>query len=224
MLSERQEQILESLVAEYINLAQPVSSQYLEETYDFAVSPATIRNELVLISEKGYLAQPHTSSGRVPTDKGYRFFVDKLLGKREETAGARFCFAVQDPAFMLREAARELALASSLVAAAAWGDFVWKEGWRELFLQPEFQNTQVLLDFTRFVDDFEKNLSDFSVHDAVHVSIGRENRFSRVKDFSIMVRVCEVPGKERFTVALLGPRRMAYDKNIQLLDSFHGSG
>lgn len=221
MLSERQEQILESSVAEYINLALPVSSQHLQEYYDFGVSPATIRNELVALSEKGYLVQPHTSSGRVPTDKGYRFFVDKLLQEKEEAGRKRISFE-KDPAFMLQEAARELAFASSLVSAVSWGNLFWKEGWGMVFSQPEFQDAGILQNFTRFVDDAEKNLQRFPAEDSVHVLIGRENRFSKAKDFSIMVRVCEVSGSHQLVLALLGPRRMAYEKNMQLLDSFYG--
>jgi heat-inducible transcriptional repressor len=78
MLDDRKAAILRAVVAEYIETAQPVGSQHVAGHAGLAVSPATVRNEMVLLEREGYLAQPHTSAGRVPTDKGYRFFVDHL--------------------------------------------------------------------------------------------------------------------------------------------------
>ncbi len=77
-LDARKATILEAVVAEHINTAQPVGSSSVAHSPDVAVSPATVRSEMVALEREGYLAQPHTSAGRVPTDKGYRFFVDHL--------------------------------------------------------------------------------------------------------------------------------------------------
>ena len=78
MLDERRAAILRAVVEGYIETAQPVGSAYVARSGDLNVSPATIRNEMVALEQEGFLAQPHTSAGRVPTDKGYRFFVDSL--------------------------------------------------------------------------------------------------------------------------------------------------
>jgi heat-inducible transcriptional repressor len=78
MLDDRKAAILRAVVAEYIETAQPVGSQHVARAPGLAVSPATVRNEMAVLEREGYLAQPHTSAGRVPTDKGYRFFVDHL--------------------------------------------------------------------------------------------------------------------------------------------------
>ena len=83
-LTARQSQILQSAVLAYVNLAVPVSSQLLEEKYDLAVSPATIRNEMKWLEGEGFLVQPHTSAGRIPTDKGYRFVVDSVFQEEGE--------------------------------------------------------------------------------------------------------------------------------------------
>jgi heat-inducible transcriptional repressor len=79
MLSERRRQILNALVREYIDSGQPVSSRGLVDQYGLGYSPATVRNELAALEEGGYVYQPHISSGRVPTDTGYRAFVDGLM-------------------------------------------------------------------------------------------------------------------------------------------------
>ncbi|HXW82419.1 MAG TPA: hypothetical protein VEJ84_23175, partial [Acidimicrobiales bacterium] len=78
MLDDRKSSILRAVVDCYIRTAQPVSSGYVVELGELAVSPATVRNEMAVLEQEGYLFQPHASAGRVPTDKGYRFFVDSL--------------------------------------------------------------------------------------------------------------------------------------------------
>ena len=81
MLSDRRQIVLRTLIEEYIARALPVGSRTLVERYNLGISSATVRNELSLLEEMGYLAQPHTSAGRIPTDFGYRAFVDELLSE-----------------------------------------------------------------------------------------------------------------------------------------------
>ena len=78
MLDERKTAILRAVVQEYIGTGQPVGSGHIANAHGVNVSSATVRNEMAVLEQEGYLAQPHTSAGRVPTDKGYRFFVDHL--------------------------------------------------------------------------------------------------------------------------------------------------
>jgi len=80
-LTSRCQTILRLVVREHINTAAPVSSKAISQRYDLGISPATIRNEMALLEEMGYLTHPHTSAGRVPTEKGYRYFVEKLMGE-----------------------------------------------------------------------------------------------------------------------------------------------
>ncbi len=82
-LSARQEKILNTLIQEYIETAEPVSSSLLKVRCRLDVSPATIRNDLQELAEEGFILQPHTSAGRVPTNKAYKYFVDKMYGRRE---------------------------------------------------------------------------------------------------------------------------------------------
>lgn len=78
-LSERKQQILKAIIAEYIRTAEPVGSKALSELPELSFSSATIRNEMSELEEMGYLEKPHTSAGRVPSHKGYRFYVDHLM-------------------------------------------------------------------------------------------------------------------------------------------------
>ena len=78
MLDERKAAILRAVVEEYIDTAQPVGSAHVVKTSGVRVSSATVRNDMATLEQEGYLRQPHTSAGRIPTEKGYRFFVDHL--------------------------------------------------------------------------------------------------------------------------------------------------
>ena len=78
MLSERRLEVLRAIVQDYVGTEEPVGSKALTERHNLRVSPATVRNDMAVLEEEGYVAQPHTSAGRIPTDKGYRLFVDRL--------------------------------------------------------------------------------------------------------------------------------------------------
>ncbi|GAA2388966.1 heat-inducible transcriptional repressor HrcA [Streptomyces glaucosporus] len=80
MLSERRLEVLRAIVQDYVGTQEPVGSKALTERHNLKVSPATVRNDMAALEEEGYIAQPHTSAGRIPTDKGYRLFVDRLAG------------------------------------------------------------------------------------------------------------------------------------------------
>ncbi len=80
MLSERRLEVLRAIVQDYVGTEEPVGSKALTERHNLKVSPATVRNDMSALEEDGFIAQPHTSAGRIPTDKGYRLFVDKLAG------------------------------------------------------------------------------------------------------------------------------------------------
>lgn len=95
-LGERRSRILAAVVNDYVTTAEPVGSEHLVQRYDFGVKPATIRNELAAMSEMGYLRQPHTSAGRMPSDRGYRYYVDQLMPdpslEPSETQRAKQCY------------------------------------------------------------------------------------------------------------------------------------
>ncbi|GAA2040818.1 MULTISPECIES: heat-inducible transcriptional repressor HrcA [Streptomyces] len=89
MLSERRLEVLRAIVQDYVGTEEPVGSKALTERHNLQVSPATVRNDMAALEEEGYIAQPHTSAGRVPTDKGYRLFVDKLADVKPLTGAER---------------------------------------------------------------------------------------------------------------------------------------
>ena len=82
MLDDRKLAVLRAIVEDYVSTREPVGSKALVERHSLGVSPATVRNDMAALEEEGFIAQPHTSAGRVPTDKGYRLFVDRLASVR----------------------------------------------------------------------------------------------------------------------------------------------
>ena len=110
MITERQVKILNLLIEEYIERAEPISSKFLSKKSNLDVSPATIRNDLQLLTEMGYVTQPHTSAGRVPTNKGYQYFIEITFVKEEKLPD----FIVREIEDTKKRIDRELELAQEL--------------------------------------------------------------------------------------------------------------
>ena len=226
-MTERQEKILNRIVEDYIDLAEPISSEFLEKKHDFGISPATIRIEMQKLTDKGFLSQPHTSAGRVPTDKGYRFFVDNLL--KEGISEFEDVFEIEK---MLKEEREDilrfashlskfLAETSSNLAAIHLleKDFFFKEGWEGVLEEPEFEEKNLVFGFAHLLENFEKNIEALKLNSKIKVYIGKENPFPKAKDFSIISSKCILPDEEEGIISLLGPKRMDYDRNISLINS-----
>ena len=122
---ERRLEVLRAIVQDYVSTNDPVGSKALADRHDLGVSPATIRNDMAVLEEQGYITQPHTSAGRVPTDKGYRLFVDKLsavkpLSVAERRAIERFLDGAVDLHDVLSRSVRLLAQLTRQVAVVQY--------------------------------------------------------------------------------------------------------
>ncbi|MDP1538583.1 MAG: hypothetical protein Q8M00_00950 [bacterium] len=226
-ITERQAEILNSVVETYIKSAEPVSSKFLEEKYKFGICPATIRIEMQKLTEEGFIFQPHTSAGRLPTDKGYRFFVDDLL--KRELLEENLDFEVEDwiekevtdSIKILQSITKNLASTSSNLALGYLPDLkiFWKEGWEEIIKEPEFEEKKVIDDFTEMIKGFEEEIEDLKISFDIKVYIGKESPFRKAKEFSTIVTKCHFSEKENGILAILGPKRMDYNRNIGSLNS-----
>ncbi len=229
-LTERQRDLLEIIIKEYIESASPISSKFIENEYDLGVSPATIRAEMYDLIEKGYLFQPYTSSGRVPTDKGYRFFVNNLSEKEIEKIEGKLIRQVQKmqkeivvKSLFMREFTRFLAQTSSSLTISYFpqDNMLLKEGWGDVLKDPEFSNVEKVHGFLEMVSDYENNIDSFlepKKSECLQIYIGSETPFSKEEDFSILISTCKINKKDG-CIAIIGPKRMPYEKNISLFDS-----
>ncbi len=230
MLTKRQQLILDIVVENYIELGEPISSQFIEENCNLGVSPATIRNDLKKLVKEGYLDQPHTSAGRVPADKGYRYFVNKLLKKKRRLQDGRIDREIRkmeegmEELDFLRELTGFLATMSSSLTYSYLMDknLFWKEGFEEAFHDPEFEDITKVHSFLEMVKKFEARFENDFFQDLerseIRIYIGKESPLGN-EDFSIMVSRYCYSHSEDGVVALLGPKRMAYDKNIAIVNS-----
>ena len=221
MLSERQAQIIKGLVRQYIKTAEPVSSKFLAEKYDFGLCPSAIRIEFQFLIKEGFLEQPHTSAGRVPTDKAYRFFVDSLKEKREEKIEEELediLKGMQDKFRMASEITKFMAdNSSSFVNLHFLKEGVdLKEGLNEIF---KAKDESFVSSFVNFMENFEKNIEKLR-NSKTMVYIGEENLIPKSKNITLICSECKLPNQKAF-ITILGPKRMDYEKNIKLINSLN---
>jgi len=218
-LTERQGKILNCIAEEYINSKTPVSSKALTKKYGFSIKPSTMRLEFQKLTDLGYLVQPHTSAGRMPTDKGYRFYVDNLNSKTK--AGGFNQIEVEDSFKFFQHLTQKIAELTSALTLTYFPaeDIVFKEGWDEIFKEPEFEDSAFIAKFMEAVQDCEKHIDEVKNVDDPQVFIGKENKMVQAPEFSTIVSKIRLPQKKEGVVVILGPKRMAYDKNVGIMNS-----
>lgn len=228
ILGERQQSILQAIVREYVATARPVASQDLLREHDLGVGSATIRNEMLALDELGYLEQPYTSAGRVPTDKGYRFFVDHLthedggLTGRERAKIKELFAGSDDEDLFVKEFSRIISQMTGSFAAAGLFDeeLFYDVGFSQILKEPEFQDVAYLEDFGRLIDSIDdevRSLCEQSRNAAEQVFIGKENPLAQGRSHSMIVSSWRHPAGFEGFLTVIGPKRMDYERTISLL-------
>ncbi|MFC1613487.1 DeoR family transcriptional regulator, partial [Patescibacteria group bacterium] len=186
-MNERKNKLLNSIIDEYISSAEPVGSSLLVEKYRLNVSPATVRNDMMELENDGYIYQPHTSSGRVPTENGYKFYVENLLKKKtarravqekmEEALSAENLDEMN-----IKNVAKILAHESNETAIIAFEAMdVYYTGISNLFSQPEFYEHTLVCNLSEVIDQMDMVVckSYNKINEDVNILIGEENPFSK---------------------------------------------
>lgn len=218
-LTQRQIQILKQIVREYIDTAEPVGSETLEKKYDLGVSPATIRNEMAEMVKLGYLAKPHSSSGRIPTSRALKLYVGELMREKELTVAEevetkeKVWDARRDEAKFLREATRCLAQKTKALAVATTdtGD-VFFAGYANILKMPEFYDISVTENFLSILDNIayfnslmQKVDSDFAV------LLGDELGDELLRPYGIILSKFHTKQSHTGCIGVLGPARLRYE-------------
>lgn len=152
-MDDRKSKILQAIIEDYVATAEPVGSRTISRKYNLGVSPATIRNEMSDLEELGYLEQPHTSAGRVPSDRGYRYYVDCLMQEKDvspsedELIRRTFERKVREINTLVRETARVLSDTTHLTAVVS-GPQIEKAAFKELRLVPLGGDKAILIYIT----------------------------------------------------------------------------
>ncbi len=227
-MNSRQKQILSGIVELYTKTAIPVGSQALLEHFEFPVSSATLRNDMVELEEEGYLYQPHISAGRIPTDAGYRFYVEEMMG--DEDLSREDQRRLQKELLMMKAKQARMGRSTTKLLSALSGNLVvsglidkdefYDFGMKELMEKPEFQEIDELCRVVETLDSLDEKLDTILVNlkdGETHIFIGEENPIKEISNCSMVVAPYE--SKEgKGVLAIIGPKRMDYAKNKSLIE------
>ncbi|MBI2640936.1 MAG: hypothetical protein HYW91_03595 [Candidatus Sungbacteria bacterium] len=228
MLKERQKLILDAIIREHIKTARPVASKDLIEDFRLDFSPATIRGEMLRLDELGYLEQPHTSAGRIPTDQGYRFFVDHLvknfnLGERENQILCRAFETKREDEF-IKEFSRVVSgLSETFAAVGSWDEELFYEtGFTEILAEPEFQQPEEIKTFGKFIDFLDERIRGIMQGDSSleeKIFIGEENPLKEAKRYTMAFSSWSHPQGFGGFLTLVSPKRTNYGRQKAVLRS-----
>jgi heat-inducible transcriptional repressor len=226
-MTDRQMQILAAIIEQHAEIAAPVGSVMLAQL--FGVSSATIRSEMVRLEDMGLIAQPHTSAGRVPTDAGYRLYVNTLneahanepqpllLDRSARAIEARVNTQADHADRAIRSAVDSLVDLTHNLGLATIGDELYLSGIGNLFSQPEFAAANHTQEVARLLDNLEPWLREAAPNEPLNVFIGSENPIGKSSGASLIISRFRSPYSDRSYIGVLGSTRQSYAKVMRLV-------
>ncbi|MDP3920901.1 MAG: hypothetical protein Q8R76_08870 [Candidatus Omnitrophota bacterium] len=233
-LTSRQQAILSNVVETHIETAQPVGSRFMAERYRVSCSSATIRHEMGLLEEDGYLMHPHTSSGRVPTDLGYRYYVDHTMQEddfpvdffeRVRADLEKASEQMEEPERVAEEASRTLSALAREIGMVVFPDQgnrlrLYVQGSVTMLDKPEFRDLDKLRNLLSAIESRQELMSWLQGKDGTHgtvsVFIGEENDHDALRECSVICTPYGVDDTTIGTLAIVGPRRLRYSRMVPL--------
>lgn len=224
-MTERQIAILASIIEQYAEVAAPVGSVTLAKL--FGVSSATIRSEMARLEEAGYIKAPHTSAGRIPTDKGYRVYVNSItdaqladtpkLDRGARAIEARVSSQQSRADRAIRGAVDSLVELTHNLGLATIGDELYMNGIGNLFSQPEFLQGSHGQQVARLLDNLEPWLREAAPNEPLNVYIGAENPVGKTSGATLIISKFRSPFSDHSYIGVLGPTRQDYAKTMRLV-------
>jgi len=225
----RKERLLEIVVNEYIQTITPVSSGRIAQKYGLDISSATIRNILAELESDGFLTHPHTSAGRVPTQEGYRYYVDHLmyeialLEEQKHRIKLEYEQQQQNLERMLErtsEVISELTHYTSIVTIEGQNRKIFCNGTRYVVDYPDYHDVKKIQDILTLLEEKERvmELINRKLRKKIQVFIGHEIACRNIEDCSMAVSAYYLRNGHSGRIAVLGPKRMNYQKVISALD------
>lgn len=220
-LTSRQVEILKSLIEEYIDTAEAVGSETLEKKHNLSASPATIRNEMVKLTDLGYLKKPHVSAGRVPTPEGMKFYVTQLMKEKELSVAEEV--SLKEKVWDLREKEREflkevtrtLADRTKALAVSTTNDGdLFCAGYANILDMPEFFDIDLTKNLLAAIDEAEffQNLFLGQVDDEdVHILLGEELGPKLNGPYGFVYTKYHTAMNLKGEIGVLGPSRLNYN-------------
>mgnify|MGYP006267489541 CR=1 FL=1 len=222
-MTERQKRILSAIIEQYAEVASPVGSSLLAKVFN--VSSATIRSEMVELERLGLIRQPHTSAGRIPTDKGYRYYVNTIQSQINEEPKDRASKALVSrvqhagaPDRMIRNAVDTLVeLTHNLALATTANNQLYIAGIGNLFTQPEFFDILQVQEVAKLLDNLEPWLKEAAPNEPLSVYIGQENPIGRSAGCTLIISKYRSPYNDNSYIGTLGPTRQSYREVMNLV-------
>ena len=193
----------------------------------FGVSSATIRSEMAKLEDMGFIVQPHTSAGRIPTDAGYRFYVNslneaqaeqpQLLDRSARAIDARVSGAGDRADRAIRSAVDSLVELTQNLGIATIGDELYLSGIGNLFSQPEFMQGEHAQQVARLLDNLEPWLREARPNEPLNVYIGAENPIGKASGATLIISKFRSPYSDNSYIGVLGPTRQSYAKVMRLV-------
>jgi len=215
-MNERQKQLFLNILREHINSGLAIGSNFLVGKYKMDVSSATIRNDMAELERQGYITHPHTSAGRIPTEKGYRCYLDNYLDKKIELNQEdkeALATAMRGEENDIKNVAKKIAeLSNAAVVVAFEKNNIYYTGISNLLTQPEFADFDLIYDLSFVVDHLDEVIE--KVFDSVRdteIKIGKDNYFAK-QCTSILTKVDDK------MLGILGPIRMDYERNLGIIN------
>ncbi|MBC7512309.1 transcriptional regulator [Candidatus Saccharibacteria bacterium] len=223
-MTERQTAILTAIIEQYAEIAAPVGSVTLAKLFN--VSSATVRSEMSKLEEFGFIKQMHTSAGRTPTDKGYRYYVNLLANQQDEPRlSDRSARAIEarvsnhgtraDRA--IRSAVDSLVDLTQNLGLATIGDELYLAGMGNLFSQPEFMGGVDAQNVARLLDNLEPWLREAAPNEPLNVFIGAENPIGKSSGATLIISRFRSPYSDNSYIGVLGPTRQSYARVMRLV-------
>ncbi|MGY4893642.1 MAG: transcriptional regulator [Candidatus Saccharimonadota bacterium] len=224
-MTERQRLILAAIIEQHAEIAAPVGSVMLAKL--FGVSSATIRSEMAKLEEMGFIVQPHTSAGRIPTDAGYRYYVNslneaqaeqpQLLDRSARAIEARVSTHGDRADRAIRSAVDSLVDLTQNLGIATIGDELYISGMGNLFSQPEFMHGEHAQQVARLLDNLEPWLREAAPNEPLNVFIGAENPIGKSSGATLIISRFRSPYSDNSYIGVIGPTRQSYAKVMRLV-------
>lgn len=222
-MTDRQIAILSAIIEQYAEVAVPVGSVTLAKL--FGVSSATVRSEMAKLEEVGLIMQPHTSAGRVPTDKGYRIYVNQITERNEPMKLDRSVRAIESRVtphseradMAIRSAVNSLVELTGNLGVATIGDELYMNGIGNLFSQPEFMHGDHVQSVARLLDNLEPWLREVAPNEPLNVYIGSENPIGKTSGSSLIISRFRSPYSDNSYIGVIGPTRQSYGRVMSLV-------
>jgi transcriptional regulator of heat shock response len=222
-MTARQAKILAAIVKEYSNSAQPIGSEEINQKYKFGISSATIRNEMMALEKLGYIEQPHKSAGRIPTDLGYRYFINELMKRFELSLKEQqhlreqlFKFQAQTQEIG-RNVAKLLAEKTDQAAFALLPEETTAAGLSNIFNNPNMDKKEVV-EIAEFFDNIDQYSEKIRISDEPGALIGQEHHLAPLQNYSLIVSKVDLPSGKQGVIGIIGHKSMRYDKNLSLVE------